>query len=94
MGETILVNRVLKLCVLFVSLLLFMSLTMSSMYADSGSSGDKIDMTMEMVRTHMETMRQKFPGIHEKVQQTEERLKAGVVSPKDACSNCHTKGRQ
>ena len=78
-----------KLSALFLSLLLLISLTMSSVNADSGSIEDGIDMAKDMVIRHMDTMRQMFPEIDEKARQTEEELSSGIMPALRACSNCH-----
>ena len=59
MARMTLVKYFLRLSIFLFSLLLLISLTMGTVYADSGSDGDKINKAAYRVTRHMEKMRQK-----------------------------------
>ena len=93
MAKITLARHFSKLSTFLSSLLLLVCLTMSPVYADSGSNADKIDKAINMIRTHMESIKQNNPaitGMDEKARQTEEQLRAGTISVKESCFNCHT----
>jgi len=82
-----------RLCMLFSSLILGFCLTVGPLYANSGSKQDQIDMAVDTLKRHVEKVKESNPGISgidEKARQTEERLRAGTMSLKESCSNCHT----
>lgn len=87
MAKIILANHFLKSSTFLLSLLLLICLAVSPLYADSGS----IDAAIDMLRTHMESVNQKCPGMDGKVRQIEEKLNAGVPAM-ECCSDCHMEG--
>ena len=96
MAKITLAKHLWKLSTFLPCLLLLVALTVTPLYAFAASNGDKIDMTINMIRIHVEKVKQGNPaisGIDEKVRQTEEKLREGTISPRQACSNCHTKGQ-
>lgn len=95
MAKITLAKHFSKLPTFLPSLLLLISLTVTPLYAIAGTNGDNIDTAISMIRTHMEKVKQGNPaisGIDERARQTEERLRAGTISLKEACSNCHIRG--
>ena len=93
MAKTTLGKNCMRLFIILVSLLMSVSLTVNPAYAVNGySDRDETD-PKARVTSHMEKMREKFPGIGEKARQTEEKLRGGIMSPKESCSNCHIKGQ-
>ena len=83
----------LKSTTFLLSMLVLISLKMSPIYAELNSDNDKSDKAAARVSSHMEKMKQKCPGINGKKKQIEEKLNNGTMRPEDACSHCHTKGR-
>ena len=90
MCKTVLFNRVSRISTSLFSLLLLISFTAGPVFADSGSNPQDMDGAIEKIRTHMQIVRQSNPGIDQKMQETEQQLLTGVISPKQSCSNCHT----
>lgn len=91
MARKTLANHLLKLSTYLLSLLLLVSLTIGSVYADSASKSDKTDMTIkDEIRTHMEMTGLQNPEIDKKLRQLEEKLSTGM-SFKDSCTHCHIK---
>ena len=106
MARMTLAKHFLRLSIFLLTLLLLISLTMSPpVYADPGSDGDKINKAAYRVTRHIEKMRQKTKmqgprtalGVRQitdvEVSQIEQKLEKGTMRPKEACSHCHTKGR-
>ena len=103
MARMNLVKYFLRLSVFLLSLLLSISVTMDPVYADS--DGDKINKAAYRVTRHIEKMRQKTKmhgprtalGVRqitdEEVSLIEQKLENGTMRPKEACSHCHTNGR-
>ena len=94
MARTTLARHVLKLLRLLSSLILLLCLTVGALHANSGSKPDQISMAVDTLKRHMEKVKESNPaisGIDEKARQTEERLRAGTMSLKESCSNCHTR---
>ena len=94
MAITTLAKHVSKLLALLFSLILALCLTVGPLYANSGSNPDQIDMAVNMLKRHMEKVKESNPGISgvdEEARQTEERIRAGAMSLKESCSNCHTR---
>ena len=83
-----------KLFTLLFSLILALCLTVGPLHANSGSKLEQIDMAVDTLKRHVEKVKESNPGISgldEKARQTEERLRAGTMSLKGSCSNCHTR---
>ena len=94
MAKTTLAKHVSKLLTLLSSLVLVLCLTVGPLYANSGSKQDQINMAVDTLKRHVEKVKESNPGISgidEKARQTEEGLRAGAISLKDSCSNCHTR---
>jgi hypothetical protein len=84
-------NRVPRISTFLFSLLLLISFAAGPVFADSGSNPQDVDAVIEKIRTHMQIVTQDNPGIDQKAQETEQQLLTGVISPREACSNCHVK---
>jgi uncharacterized protein (DUF488 family) len=94
MARITLAEHLTKLSTVLSSLILVLSLTVGSLYANSGSKPDQIDVAVDTVKRHVEKIKQSNPaisGIDEKAKQTEEKLRAGTISLKESCFNCHTR---
>ena len=89
MKQTILGKHVLRLSAPLLSLLLLILLAVGSVSAGSPSKQSEMDRTTAMVIRHMNKMKQNFPEIEARAQQTETELTRGMMSPRKACSNCH-----
>ena len=93
MARITLVKYLSKLTTVLFSLILMLCLTVGPLCANSGSKSDQINMAVDTLKRHVEKMKQSNPaisGIDEKARQTGERLRAGTMSLKESCSNCHT----
>lgn len=62
-------------------------LTMTPLYADSGSEGDTVDVT-DKIRMHMETVGLSDREIDQKLTQLKNKLSTGM-SLKNSCIHCH-----
>ena len=90
MCKTILFNRFIRISTFLLSLLLLISFTTGSLFADSGSKPKVNNGAMQRIRAHMQIVRQGNPEIDQVVKKTERQLLNGVISPKQSCYNCHT----
>jgi hypothetical protein len=91
MTKKISANYLLMLSTFLSSLLLFISLTIGPVYADSGSNPDEMDqigVEIEIIRTHMQKDGNMHPEMDNKLKQLEEKLSAGV-SFNECCQYCH-----
>ena len=79
-------KKLLRLFVCLTSLFLLILLHVSPVYTDSNAE----DNEMNMFRDHIEKVRDKYPGIDEKLMQVEEKLNTGIPL-KECCSVCHVK---
>jgi hypothetical protein len=100
-------NHFLRLYIFLLPLLLLISVTFLSppVYAESGSGRDKTIKAAARVTRHIEKMREKTKmqkprtalGVRQltdiEVSQIEQKLENGTMRPKEACSHCHTNGR-
>jgi hypothetical protein len=71
-------------------LLLVMSLTASPVLATMDSNGNQTDEAMAAIMEHMEMMEKKSPSISDRKEEIVQDLNNGTVTPKAACSRCHT----
>jgi hypothetical protein len=91
MTKKISANYLLMLSTFLSSLLLFISLTIGPVYADSGSNPDEMDqigVEVEIIRTHMQKGGNMHPKMDNKLKQLKEALGAGL-SFKECCQCCH-----
>jgi hypothetical protein len=91
MTKKISANYLLSLSTLLSSLLLFISLTIWPIYADSGSNPDEMDqigVEIEMIRAHMQKDGNMHPDMDNKLRQLKKKFSAGV-SLKQCCQYCH-----
>jgi hypothetical protein len=85
MCKIILSKRVPRISTSLLSLLFLISFT-GLVFANS----QDMDGVIQRVIAHMQVVRQDNPGIDQKVQDTEQQLLIGIISPRQSCSNCHT----
>ena len=106
MEKNVLAKYFLRLSIFLLPLVLLITVTMNlPVYADSNSGGEKINKAAAWVTRHMDKMRQETKklglrtdlGVKQitdvEVSQIEQKLENGSMRPKEACSHCHSKGR-
>jgi hypothetical protein len=81
-------NKLLKLFVFLISLSLLIFLLVSPVYTDSDSKDNEIN----MLKTHLENVKNKYPELDKKLIEIEEKLRTGT-SIEDCCKDCHVKSK-